>query len=93
MGKAKITITGVASKPPKIRDDKTVDLLLKVDSSPSVPKGLKPLGQSICLITVNFNYNLLERNRATNYRRGSHMSARRSRIRNWCCPLWMSAMA
>lgn len=52
LGKAKITVTGVANKPPKIKDDKTVDLVLKVDSSPVVPKGLKPLGQSICLVHI-----------------------------------------
>jgi hypothetical protein len=52
LGKVKVTVTGVASKPPKIKDDKTVDLVLKVDASPSVPKGLKPLGQSICLVHI-----------------------------------------
>lgn len=52
MGKAKITITGTTSKPPKVKEDKTVDLIIKVDMSPAVPKGLKSLGQSICLVHV-----------------------------------------
>lgn len=52
MGKAKITVTGMASKPPKVKEDKTVDLLIKVDMSPAVPKGLKSLGQSICLVHI-----------------------------------------
>ena len=52
MGKAKITVTGTSSKPPKKKDDGVVDLLIKVDMSQSVPKGLKSLGQSICLVHV-----------------------------------------
>jgi hypothetical protein len=52
LGKVKVTVTGTASKPPKIKEDKTVDLVLKTDASPTVPKGLKPLGQSICLVHV-----------------------------------------
>lgn len=52
MGKAKITITGVPTKEPKIKTDGTVDLLIKVDMSPAVPKGLESLGASLCLVHV-----------------------------------------
>ena len=52
MGKAKITVTGTASKPPKIKDGGVVDLLIKVDMSTAVPKGLKSLGASICLVHI-----------------------------------------
>jgi hypothetical protein len=52
LGKAKITITGTLTRAPKIRDNKTVDLMVNVDMSVTVPKGLKPLGKSICLVHV-----------------------------------------
>jgi len=47
-----VTVTGMANKPPKIKEDNTIDLVLKVETSPSVPKGLKPLGASICLVHI-----------------------------------------
>jgi hypothetical protein len=50
LGKAKIPITGVATKKPKIKENGAIDLIFKVDMCTSVPKGLKPLGESICLV-------------------------------------------
>jgi hypothetical protein len=52
LGKAKITVTGTPTKEPKIKQDGTVDLLIKVDMSNAVPKGLESLGASICLVHV-----------------------------------------
>lgn len=52
MGKAKITVTGVPTKAPKIKEDGTVDLLIKIDMSTAVPKGLESLGASLCLVHV-----------------------------------------
>lgn len=52
MGKAKITVTGIPTKEPKIKQDGSVDLLIKVDMSTAVPKGLESLGASLCLVHV-----------------------------------------
>jgi hypothetical protein len=52
VGKIKVTVTGTANKPPKIKKDGTIDLLLKVDMSQAVPKGLTSLGSSFCLIHI-----------------------------------------
>ncbi len=53
MGKLKITITGNTTKEPKINEDGTVDLIIKAEMSPHVPKGLKSLGASLCLVHVS----------------------------------------
>ena len=42
----------MANKPTKIKEDKTVDLIIKDDMSSAVPKGLKLLRQSICPMNV-----------------------------------------
>lgn len=52
MGRAKVTITGLATKEPKIKNDGTVDLLMTVDMETNVPKGLKSLGKSKCLVHI-----------------------------------------
>jgi hypothetical protein len=53
MGKLKVTVTGIPTKKPKINDDGTVDLIFKAEMSPSVPKGLKSLGATLCLVHIS----------------------------------------
>jgi len=52
MAKAKIEIKGTAEKPPKVNTDGTVDLLFKASMAKDVPKGLKSLGDSFCVVHI-----------------------------------------
>lgn len=52
MAKAKITITGEIEKF-KVHEDGTVNIIIKADTSTSVPNGLKELGSSTYNITIS----------------------------------------
>ncbi len=52
MGRAELSITGIPLKVPYVRQDGIVELLLKIEMSDSLPKGLNPLGESIYKVFI-----------------------------------------
>jgi hypothetical protein len=52
MAKGKITITGIPEKEPNTHENGNVDLIFKIESSTTIPKGLEPLKDCPCLVRV-----------------------------------------
>lgn len=53
MASARIIITGRAESKPKIGRDESVEISFRIPMSPSVPKGLSSLGESLYIVNVS----------------------------------------
>lgn len=52
MAQAKITLTGIPEKEPKLQENGNIDLIFQVEPSTIVLKGLEPLKECPCLVHV-----------------------------------------